>query len=773
MNLSKWKSHETDSLKASIIILIIAACALFIASKTFFRDNFLTGMVNPADAAGLQITLTSYPDADPVEPGIYGVGAAKMYDEMATETDWLETASTLMEDLAPTTLRFPAGGVVKYSHVFTEHMTQPLTAEEQAMVVDVGFGPELRGVGQIEADRIDEEARGNDGELAEIVDPKPAYNNLSYIDGFQNLMPRNFIHDAVEIVNASGTDMLYVINMRYASPAEIADQVAYLLDQGVEIQGYEFDNEVYAKGGFYYQAGTPSIKAPLAVTEYLNDADSYKSAILAVDPDAVFAVVAAPKKDFEEGGLGVEDTDSNFNSEWNIALASQMDAHGYSNYVVHFYHGFFTCLDTISTGVRDSIFSCGTNELRYLNDSVTGPTDTTSIPPMLTAFYNQFAGKNLWLTEWNINQDPNRTDSKYANSILHASLTQQFINILNNANATYGNFIKHATYHTFATDGGNAMINKRSGKGANMEPDDIGGFVRRTPYYAFMSMRDIMRGEYTPMQTTFSTGDATVSLDDIVVYGYKDASGDIALSVSNLSGKTFFVESLTVDGQLVDLSTSDTTLFAIDGDATYSSHGDTDFATNPGYEVTTRDDEYTSVNGAYVPAYGIGTMLIETDYITAAEVRACSDGVDNDGDGLTDYPVDPGCNKSKDNDETDDCGFVGGIFGTCGDEEDTGGDDDTPVAGDTKKPEVVLTAPTTAGPLGAGLLIKARATDNTGVTKVEFYAEPLGVINTDTSEPYSYQWDTTGVAPGAYMIKAKAYDAAGNTSLSATVKMVK
>jgi hypothetical protein len=59
-----------------------------------------------------------------------------------------------------------------------------------------------------------------------------------------------------------------------------------------------------------------------------------KAAILAVDPSAEFAVVAAPKKDFEEGGLGVEDTDSNFNSEWNIALsASQMGAHGYSNYM--------------------------------------------------------------------------------------------------------------------------------------------------------------------------------------------------------------------------------------------------------------------------------------------------------------------------------------------------------------------------------------------------------------------------------------------------------
>ena len=34
-------------------------------------------------------------------------------------------------------------------------------------------------------------------------------------------------------------------------------------------------------------------------------------------------------------------------------------------------------------------------------------------------------------------------------------------------------------------------------------------------------------------------------------------------------------------------------------------------------------------------------------------VYACSDGVDNDGDGLVDYPADLGCTSSSDNDETD------------------------------------------------------------------------------------------------------------------------
>src|SRR5258705_2881294 len=33
----------------------------------------------------------------------------------------------------------------------------------------------------------------------------------------------------------------------------------------------------------------------------------------------------------------------------------------------------------------------------------------------------------------------------------------------------------------------------------------------------------------------------------------------------------------------------------------------------------------------------------------------CSDGCDNDGDGKTDYPAEPGCSSPDDNDETDDC----------------------------------------------------------------------------------------------------------------------
>ena len=54
-----------------------------------------------------------------------------------------------------------------------------------------------------------------------------------------------------------------------------------------------------------------------------------------------------------------------------------------------------------------------------------------------------------------------------------------------------------------------------------------------------------------------------------------------------------------------------------------------------------------------------GWGLVRADALVAGggggtdPVYACSDGLDNDGDGATDYPNDPGCDSTTDNDETD------------------------------------------------------------------------------------------------------------------------
>jgi hypothetical protein len=91
---------------------------------------------------------------------------------------------------------------------------------------------------------------------------------------------------------------------------------------------------------------------------------------------------------------------------------------------------------------------------------------------------------------------------------------------------------------------------------------------------------------------------------------------------------------------------------------------------------------------------------------------------------------------------------------------------DPPAGSDTTKPTVSLTNPadnTTVS--GSSVNATAAASDNIGVSKVEFYIGNI-LKTTDTSSPYSASLSTTGLAPGSYQVTAVAYDAANNTTTS-------
>jgi len=64
------------------------------------------------------------------------------------------------------------------------------------------------------------------------------------------------------------------------------------------------------------------------------------------------------------------------------------------------------------------------------------------------------------------------------------------------------------------------------------------------------------------------------------------------------------------------------------------------------------------------------------------EKHVCSDGVDDDGDGLDDYPLDPGCESPTDDDETDDCPN-GPNCPACSDHIDNDSDGQTDYPADT------------------------------------------------------------------------------------------
>lgn len=82
---------------------------------------------------------------------------------------------------------------------------------------------------------------------------------------------------------------------------------------------------------------------------------------------------------------------------------------------------------------------------------------------------------------------------------------------------------------------------------------------------------------------------------------------------------------------------------------------------------------------------------------------------------------------------------------------------------DTKLPAVTL-API-ASPAAGTVPVSAAATDNIGVTKVEFYVDNV-LEATDTSPPYTFSWNTAATSNGSHTVTAKAYDAAGNNKTS-------
>ncbi|MBI4510266.1 MAG: Ig-like domain-containing protein [Deltaproteobacteria bacterium] len=94
-----------------------------------------------------------------------------------------------------------------------------------------------------------------------------------------------------------------------------------------------------------------------------------------------------------------------------------------------------------------------------------------------------------------------------------------------------------------------------------------------------------------------------------------------------------------------------------------------------------------------------------------------------------------------------------------------------PAREDPIAPQVSITSPSNGAVLEPGFAVKANATDNIGVLKVEFYIDG-SLMSTDGSSPYEFT-TSTRLADGKHAIMAKAYDAKGNSGqaeISVTVK---
>jgi hypothetical protein len=87
--------------------------------------------------------------------------------------------------------------------------------------------------------------------------------------------------------------------------------------------------------------------------------------------------------------------------------------------------------------------------------------------------------------------------------------------------------------------------------------------------------------------------------------------------------------------------------------------------------------------------------------------------------------------------------------------------------GDVTAPSVTLTAPANGSTVSNTITLSATASDNVGVSKVEFYRDGGVLLGTDILPPYTWSFDTTTITNGSQNFYAKAYDVAGNSATSA------
>lgn len=135
--------------------------------------------------------------------------------------------------------------------------------------------------------------------------------------------------------------------------------------------------------------------------------------------------------------------------------------------------------------------------------------------------------------------------------------------------------------------------------------------------------------------TVSPVNDAPVAVDD--AYGTNEDTA-LVVPAAGVLGNDTDGESDPLSATVVLGPTSGVLVLNADGSFTYTPNADFNGS-----------DSFT-----YTAGDGVDTSSAATVTLTITSVLdVCEDGVDNDGDSLTDYPADVGCASATDNDETD------------------------------------------------------------------------------------------------------------------------
>ena len=90
---------------------------------------------------------------------------------------------------------------------------------------------------------------------------------------------------------------------------------------------------------------------------------------------------------------------------------------------------------------------------------------------------------------------------------------------------------------------------------------------------------------------------------------------------------------------------------------------------------------------------------------------------------------------------------------------------------DTTPPTISITAPANGATVSGTVTVSANASDNVGVTGVQFFLDGASLGLQLVTGPYSVSWDSTSTTNGAHTLTAQARDAAGNVGNAVAVSV--
>ncbi len=91
---------------------------------------------------------------------------------------------------------------------------------------------------------------------------------------------------------------------------------------------------------------------------------------------------------------------------------------------------------------------------------------------------------------------------------------------------------------------------------------------------------------------------------------------------------------------------------------------------------------------------------------------------------------------------------------------------------DKAAPTVAMTSPATGANVSGTVTLKATASDNIGVTSVQFLVDGVSIGAGTGSGTYQLSWNTANVSTSHHVLQAVARDAAGNSTTSSSVIVV-